>query len=37
MSTQRKQYPFTEFEPRWQQHWLEAGAFRAANLGDADF
>jgi leucyl-tRNA synthetase len=37
MSTQRKQYPFTEFEPRWQQHWLEAGAFRAANPGDADF
>ena len=37
MSTQRKQYPFSEFEPRWQQHWLEAGAFRAANPGDADF
>ena len=37
MSTQRKQYPFTEFEPRWQQHWLEAGAFRAANPGDANF
>jgi len=37
MSTQRKQYPFTEFEPRWQQHWLEAGAFRAANPGDATF
>jgi len=37
MSTQRKQYPFTEFEPRWQQHWLRAGAFRAANPGDADF
>ena len=37
MSTQRKQYPFSEFEPRWQQHWLQAGAFRAANPGDADF
>jgi leucyl-tRNA synthetase len=37
MSTQRKQYPFTEFETRWQQHWLEAGAFRAANPGDANF
>jgi leucyl-tRNA synthetase len=37
MSTQRKQYPFTEFEPRWQQHWLQSGAFRAANPGDADF
>jgi leucyl-tRNA synthetase len=37
MSTQRKQYPFSEFEPRWQQHWLDAGAFRAANPGDADF
>jgi leucyl-tRNA synthetase len=37
MSTQRKQYPFSEFEPRWQQHWLEVGAFRAVNPGDADF
>ena len=37
MSTQRKQYPFTEFEPRWQQHWLDSKAFHAANPGDADF
>ncbi len=37
MSTQRKQYPFSEFEPRWQQHWLEVDAFRAVNPGDADF
>jgi len=37
MSTQRKQYPFSEFEPRWQQHWLEVDAFRAISPGDADF
>ena len=37
MSTQRKQYPFTEFEPRWQQHWLDSKAFHAANPGDTDF
>ncbi|MEI8386484.1 MAG: class I tRNA ligase family protein [Verrucomicrobiota bacterium] len=37
MSTQRKQFPFSEFEPRWQQHWLESGAFHATNPGDPGF
>ena len=37
MSTQRKQFPFTEFEPRWQQHWLDTGAFRAENPGSPSF
>ena len=36
-STQRKQFPFTEFEPRWQQHWLNTGAFRAENPGSPGF
>ncbi len=30
-------YPFPEFEPRWQQHWLNTNAFRAKNPGDPDF
>jgi leucyl-tRNA synthetase len=30
----RKQFPFAEFEPRWQRHWLEQGTFRAANPGE---
>lgn len=37
MSTQRKHYPFTEFEPRWQAHWLATGAFRAPNPGEPGF
>jgi leucyl-tRNA synthetase len=37
MSTQRKQFPFVEFEPRWQRHWIESGAFRAKNPGDEGF
>jgi len=37
MSSQRKQFPFPEFESAWQKRWLESGAFRAANPGDADF
>jgi leucyl-tRNA synthetase len=37
MSLTRKHYPFQEFEPRWQQHWLTSNAFRAANPGDPDF
>jgi len=37
MSLTRKHYPFSEFEPRWQQHWLNTNAFRAANPGDPDF
>jgi leucyl-tRNA synthetase len=34
---QRKPFPFSEFEPRWQQHWLESGAFRAPNPGEPNF
>ena len=37
MSSQRKQYPFPEFEPKWQQHWAETSAYRAPGPGDADF
>lgn len=37
MSTTRKSYPFPEFEPRWQQDWINSGAFHAKNPGDADF
>ncbi|MFZ0616840.1 MAG: leucine--tRNA ligase [Chthoniobacterales bacterium] len=37
MSLTRKHYPFPEFEPRWQKHWLETNAFRAANPGDPGF
>ncbi|MFA7342751.1 MAG: leucine--tRNA ligase [Terrimicrobiaceae bacterium] len=37
MSTQRKQFPFSEFESRWQQHWIDAGAFHATNPGDPGF
>ena len=37
MSLTRKHYPFSEFEPRWQRHWLETHAFRAKNPGDPGF
>lgn len=37
MSTQRKQFPFSEFEARWQSHWLKSGAFRAENPGSPAF
>jgi len=37
MSVTRKNYPFPEFEARWQKHWLESGAFCAANPGDPSF
>ena len=37
MSTQRKQFPFSEFESRWQQHWIDSGAFHATNPGDPGF
>ena len=37
MFTPRKQFPFSEFEPRWQHRWLEAGAFHATNPGDPGF
>lgn len=37
MSLTRKHYPFSEFEARWQKHWLESNAFRASNPGDLGF
>ena len=37
MSSQRKQYPFPDFEPKWQQHWAETQAYRTPNPGEAGF
>lgn len=37
MAAQRKQFPFSEFEPHWQQHWLKEGAFTAKSPGDSGF
>jgi len=37
MSTQRKQFPFSEFESKWQKAWLGAESFRAKNPGDPGF
>lgn len=36
-SERRKQYPFDEFEPKWQELWDETKAFRTPGPGDADF
>lgn len=36
-SERRKQYPFDEFEPKWQRLWDEAKAFRTAGPGDDGF
>jgi leucyl-tRNA synthetase len=33
----RKQFPFDEFEPKWQKIWDETKAFRTPGPGDADF
>ncbi|TLD71518.1 leucine--tRNA ligase [Phragmitibacter flavus] len=33
----RRQFPFDEFEPKWQALWDEKKAFRTAGPGDADF
>ncbi|MCE0523233.1 MAG: leucine--tRNA ligase [Methylacidiphilales bacterium] len=30
----RKQFPFAQFEPAWQRHWLDQSTFRAANPGE---
>ncbi|GAB4167340.1 MAG: leucine--tRNA ligase [Terrimicrobiaceae bacterium] len=35
--TQRKQFPFFEFEKVWQERWAEAGVFRAPGPGDVGF
>ncbi|MDF1813316.1 MAG: leucine--tRNA ligase [Verrucomicrobiales bacterium] len=37
MSQRRKQFPFDEFEPRWQQHWEENKTFHAPNPGEQSF
>lgn len=37
MSSQRKQYPFPQFEPKWQQRWAETQAYRAPNPGEPGF
>jgi leucyl-tRNA synthetase len=37
MSERRKQFPFPEFEPKWQKVWLERQTFYAPNPNDADF
>jgi leucyl-tRNA synthetase len=37
MSSQRKQYPFPDFEPKWQTRWEETSAYRTPNPGEADF
>ncbi|MEZ5385100.1 MAG: leucine--tRNA ligase [Prosthecobacter sp.] len=36
-SEQRKAFPFSEFEPKWQGEWEASKAYRAPNPGDADF
>jgi leucyl-tRNA synthetase len=30
----RKQFPFSQFEPKWQGHWEAKQSFRAANPGE---
>lgn len=37
MTERRKQFPFDQFEPKWQQHWDEAGTFVVPNPGDEGF
>lgn len=37
MSSLTFSYPFLEFEPRWQAHWMSSGAFCAKNPQDLDF
>jgi leucyl-tRNA synthetase len=37
MSERRKQYPFNDFEPKWQRYWDEYGTFRVPNPGDPGF
>lgn len=36
-SEQRKAFPFSEFEPKWQAAWEKENAFHTPNPGDADF
>ena len=37
MSERRKQFPFPEFESKWQQVWEERQSFHAPNPGEAGF
>ena len=37
MSERRKQYPFPDFEPKWQQIWEEQKTFRVADPGEPGF
>jgi leucyl-tRNA synthetase len=37
MSDRRKQYPFPDFEPKWQRHWEERQTFHALNPGESSF
>jgi leucyl-tRNA synthetase len=37
MSERRKQFPFPEFEPKWQQLWVERQSFHAPNPHDQGF
>ncbi|MFM8459814.1 MAG: class I tRNA ligase family protein, partial [Chthoniobacterales bacterium] len=37
MSSQRKQYPFPDFEPKWQNRWAETQAYCTPNPGEAGF
>jgi leucyl-tRNA synthetase len=37
MSDRRKQYPFPDFEPKWQRCWEEQQTFHAPNPGEPSF
>ena len=37
MSERRKQFPFPEFEPKWQHLWQERRTFHAPNPGEPGF
>ncbi len=37
MAERRKQFPFDEFEPKWQNHWEENKTFSVPNPGEAGF
>jgi leucyl-tRNA synthetase len=37
MASQRKQFPFLDFEAKWQSRWLADRVFAASNPGEAGF
>ena len=37
MAERRKQFPFDEFEPKWQGHWEENKTFSVPNPGEVGF